>query len=94
MRLGCAEVDEERVAFAIEDSGPGLSQTALEHAFDPFYCGRSAGRGRGLGLPTAWALARQNSGDVRHEPIGGGPTRFVLTVPRSVTLEFRDRQSA
>jgi signal transduction histidine kinase len=94
VRLGCAESDEETVVFTTEDSGPGLSPEALEHAFDPFYCGRSAGRGRGLGLPTAWALAKQNGGDVRHEPTVGGPTRFVLTVPRSVTLEFLDRQSA
>ena len=35
---------------------PGLPQR--EHLFDPFYSGRQAGRGRGLGLPTAWRLAR------------------------------------
>jgi signal transduction histidine kinase len=94
VRLGCAAGDDEFVHFAIEDSGPGLSAAAREHAFDPFYCGRSAGRGRGLGLPTAWQLARQNGGDLRHDPAADGPTRFVLSVPRSVTLEFLDRQSA
>ena len=71
-----------------------ITTTDREHCFDPFYCGRSAGRGRGLGLPTAWQFARQNGGDVRHEPTADGPTRFVLTVPRSITLEFLDRQSA
>ena len=71
-----------------------MTAAAREHCFDPFYCGRSAGRGRGLGLPTAWQFARQNGGDLRHDPTADGPTRFVLTVPRSVTLEFLDRQSA
>jgi signal transduction histidine kinase len=94
VRLSCNEGDEEFVTFTIEDSGPGLSGAALEHCFDPFYCGRSAGRGRGLGLPTAWQFARQNGGEVRHEPTADGPTRFVVTVPRSVTLEFLDRRSA
>jgi signal transduction histidine kinase len=94
VRLGCADADEEVVGFAIEDSGPGLAGPALEHCFDPFYCGREAGRGRGLGLPTAWQFVRQNGGDVRHDPTADGPTRFVVTIPRSITLEFRDRQSA
>ncbi len=94
VRLGSSETDEEFVTFAIEDSGPGLSAESLEHCFDPFYCGRSAGRGRGLGLPTAWQFARQNGGDVRHEPTVTGPTRFVVIVPRSIALEFVDRQSA
>jgi signal transduction histidine kinase len=93
-RVTCAEPDDEVIEFVVEDSGPGLSGAALEHCFDPFYCGRSAGRGRGLGLPTAWQFARQNGGEVRYAPTADGPTRFVLTLPRSVTLEFLDRQSA
>lgn len=93
VRLGCAAGDEEFVHFTVEDSGPGLSASAREHAFDPFFCGRMAGRGRGLGLPTAWQFARQNGGELRYEPTDG-PTRFVLSVPRSITLEFLDRQSA
>ena len=92
-RISCTDGDEDYVTFVIEDSGPGLSAAALEHAFDPFYCGRSAGRGRGLGLPTAWQLVKQNGGEVRHE-LTDGSTRFVVVVPRSITLEFLDRQSA
>jgi signal transduction histidine kinase len=93
VKVTCTEGDEI-VTFAVEDSGPGLTPDAAEHAFDPFYCGRSAGRGRGLGLPTAWQFARQNGGDLRHEPAADGPTRFVVTVPRSISLDFLDRQSA
>ena len=76
------ETDTRGVAFVVEDSGPGLDADATEHAFDPFFCGRSAGRGRGLGLSVAWRLARENGGDVRHETAAGGPTRFVVVVPR------------
>jgi two-component system, NtrC family, sensor kinase len=94
VRIACSEGDDEFICFTVEDSGSGLSGASLEHCFDPFYCGRSAGRGRGLGLPTAWQLVRQNGGEVRYEPTPDGPTRFVVTVPRSVTLEFLDRRSA
>ncbi|MBX9624999.1 MAG: HAMP domain-containing histidine kinase [Gemmataceae bacterium] len=75
------ELDAGRLRVVVDDSGPGLSAAAAEHAFDPFYSGRSAGRGRGLGLPTAWRLARENGGDVRHEPSPSGVTRFVVTLP-------------
>ncbi|MCS6863777.1 MAG: HAMP domain-containing sensor histidine kinase [Gemmataceae bacterium] len=94
VRLRCCEADEDYVHLIVEDSGPGLSATDREHAFDPFYCGRSAGRKRGLGLPTAWQLIRQNGGDLRYQPAPDAPTRFLLTLPRSITLDFCDRQSA
>ncbi len=67
------------VTISIEDSGPGVSGDAQEHLFDPFFSGRSAGRGRGLGLPIAWALARNNGGDVRWDV--AHPTRFALSLP-------------
>jgi signal transduction histidine kinase len=69
------------IDFIIEDSGPGIAPHQREHMFDPFYSGRQAGRGHGLGLPIAWRLARQIGGDVRFEDIPNGPTRFVLSLP-------------
>jgi signal transduction histidine kinase len=76
-------VSEEGIDVAVEDSGPGPAPEQREHLFDPFYSGRSAGRGRGLGLPTAWRLTRLQGGDVRLAPRQNGePTRFVLTLPR------------
>jgi signal transduction histidine kinase len=71
----------DAVEIVVEDNGPGPPPQQREHLFDPFYCGRSAGRGRGLGLPTAWRLARQHGGDVHFVSLPDGPTRFVLTLP-------------
>jgi signal transduction histidine kinase len=70
------------VDLVVEDNGTGPAPVQREHLFDPFYSGRHAGRGRGLGLPTAWRLAREHGGDVRFECRAGGPTRFVLSLPR------------
>jgi len=67
--------------FIVEDNGPGPTPAAQEHLFDPFFSGRSAGRGRGLGLATSWRLARQHGGNVRFEGHSQGQTRFVLTLP-------------
>jgi signal transduction histidine kinase len=88
-RLALVEpVEPDRVKVVIEDSGPGLAPAQLASLFDPFYSGRSFGRGRGLGLPIAWRLARLQGGDVRLEPARPAePTRFVLTLPLSASEE-------
>jgi signal transduction histidine kinase len=81
VRVFCDGARDGRVDVVVEDNGPGPSPAQQRHMFDPFFSGRSAGRGRGLGLPTAWRLAREHGGDVRFEPRPDGPTRFVLSLP-------------
>jgi signal transduction histidine kinase len=72
----------ESIEVLIEDNGPGPDAAQRPHLFDPFYSGRTAGRGRGLGLPIAWRLAQLQGGDVRLDmPRRHEPTRFVLTLP-------------
>lgn len=80
VRVECS--DPEYVELVVEDNGAGPAPAQREHLFDPFYSGRHAGRGRGLGLPTAWRLAREHGGDVRFEGRTGSPTRFILSLPR------------
>lgn len=94
VKITCHTNKESSIEIEVEDSGSGLSPAAIEHAFDPFYCGRSAGRGRGLGLPTAWQLIRQNGGDLRYEPREGEPTRFVVTLNKPVEREILTLRSA
>ncbi|MBY0524245.1 MAG: HDOD domain-containing protein [Gemmataceae bacterium] len=74
----------DRIDLLVEDSGPGPTPAQRERMFDPFYSGRPAGRGRGLGLPTAWRLARENDGSVYFDDHSEGPTRFVLSLPREI----------
>jgi signal transduction histidine kinase/HD-like signal output (HDOD) protein len=69
-----------RIEFRVDDAGPGLSDVARLHAFDPFFSDRPAGRGKGLGLTRAQRMAVAMGGDVRLEPLEKG-TRAVLSVP-------------
>lgn len=73
--------DADTLELIVEDDGSGPTTSMREHLFDPFFSGRNAGRGRGLGLPTAWRLARQQGGDVRFDGNHNGATRFILTLP-------------
>jgi signal transduction histidine kinase len=83
IRLECdhGNGDGNGVALVVEDNGPGPGPLAQEHLFDPFFSGRIAGRGRGLGLPTAWRLACQQRGDLRFDGTHDGVTRFRLVLP-------------
>jgi signal transduction histidine kinase len=74
----------DRLELIVEDSGSG-PPPQREHLFDPFYSNRQAGRSRGLGLSTAWRLAREHGGEVYLDDFPGAPTRFVLSLPRVPT---------
>jgi two-component system NtrC family sensor kinase len=80
-RIALHSAGPQGLEVIVEDSGPGPTAAAQEHLFDPFYSGRSAGRGRGLGLATAWRLAKQNGAEVRFAGHADGVTRFVLHFP-------------
>ncbi|TWU00830.1 sensor histidine kinase [Stieleria varia] len=71
------EQEGERFQIRVADSGPGLSARDREHAFDPYYSGREAGRGLGLGLCRVYRVARLHQGDVA---LTTGPTGCVATL--------------
>jgi two-component system, sensor histidine kinase len=72
------------VAFAISDSGIGLSLKEIKRLFRPFSQAnvRIAARfgGAGLGLSSVKQLARAMGGDIAVTPRRGGGTTFTLTV--------------
>lgn len=51
-----AEASEEEVAITVSDDGPGVPPADRERMFEPFFTGRRASGGTGLGLPIARSL--------------------------------------
>ena len=47
----------EAAEIIVRDDGPGIAPDIRRHIFDPFYSGRPAGRGLGLGLSKCWRIA-------------------------------------
>lgn len=86
-RSGVVTVSGRQVAecieLRVEDNGPGLlSAAVLQHAFDPFFSGRSAGRGLGFGLCLSWRIVRQHGGAICLENLPGGGVCCRISLPR------------
>lgn len=69
------QVDDSRPWLRIQilDEGPGLSSESRQHCFDPYYSGREAGRGLGMGLTKARRLIDLHSGRLilENRDVGG-----------------------
>ena len=59
-----SRASDETLRIVIEDNGVGMTPDVVEHALDPFFSSRPAGRGRGLGLSRAYRLAEINGGSL------------------------------
>ncbi len=89
VRVWCAEkyADEERVVyeFGRADTGIGMSETFLEHAFEPFTqeneTSRSRYEGTGLGLAIAKKIVDRLDGDIAIESKKGVGTTVTMTLP-------------
>ncbi|QDU61765.1 Sporulation kinase E [Planctomycetes bacterium Pan216] len=75
----------------VRDSGPGFRDEDRLHAFDPFYSGRSAGRGLGMGLPVARQIAEEHGGRVVID--SGPPTCVSIFLPALASGEGHDANS-
>ena len=69
------------IRMAVEDSGSGPPADVVPYLFDPFFCGRPAGRRPGLGLSVAWRLAEVNNGQLTFAPTTRSLSRFLLSFP-------------
>lgn len=76
-----ADGQGSRATITVCDSGPGLSAAAAAHAFDPYFSGREAGRGLGVGLCRVQRIAQLHGGDVSlHSGPAGCTARLWIPV--------------
>lgn len=76
-RIVRGDGEADCVRIEVGDSGPGLSDEAARHAFDPYYSGREAGRGLGVGLCRVAAIAAVHGGKVT---LKGGPAGCLASL--------------
>ena len=71
----------EKAFIEVTDRGAGFTDNEKEHAFDPFFSGRQAGRGLGFGLPKCWRIVDQHSGQIEIQSTPHGPTTVKIVWP-------------
>jgi two-component system NtrC family sensor kinase len=79
-----ARMQGDRLAFIVEDDGPGLTEEVLPRLFEPFFTTKATGQGTGLGLSVSHAIVEQHGGALfagnRTGP-GERGARFTVLLP-------------
>ncbi|HWZ91503.1 MAG TPA: ATP-binding protein, partial [Polyangiaceae bacterium] len=69
----------EQLALVVEDNGPGIPASAIQHIFRPFYTTKQRGHGTGLGLKICSDVVTSHGGHIEvHDRVGGGASFRVL----------------
>ncbi|MDR3622944.1 MAG: HDOD domain-containing protein [Paludisphaera borealis] len=71
----------QELRLSVADGGKGVSSSEGAHLFDPFFCGRQAGRGLGLGLPRAARMVALAGGSLTWSSAVGQGSAFNVQLP-------------
>jgi len=70
------------VFVAVKDNGPGISGSAMEHLFDPFFSTKETGMGMGLAI--SQTIMTNHHGKIRADSWPGKGSTFTIELPPSV----------
>jgi len=79
------EPDRDAVFLEVSDDGPGVPDEVQQKIFDPFFTTKAVGKGTGLGLTVAYAIAQEHGGRISVSSPAGGGAAFVLELPSGGT---------
>jgi PAS domain S-box-containing protein len=80
------------IAITISDTGIGMDQDLINHACEPFFTTKEAGKGSGLGLSMVYSFAKQSGGQLHISSTPGTGTEITLLLPES-DYGINDRKS-
>jgi signal transduction histidine kinase len=76
--------DRDAVILEVNDDGPGVPEELQPKIFDPFFTTKAVGKGTGLGLTMAYAIAQEHGGRLSVKSVEGrGGASFFLELPVS-----------
>jgi two-component system cell cycle sensor histidine kinase/response regulator CckA len=75
------DAERDAVVLEVHDDGPGVPPEMQAKVFDPFFTTKAVGRGTGLGLTVAYAIAQEHGGRISLESTAGEGASFFLELP-------------
>lgn len=75
----------DAVILEVNDDGPGVPDDVQAKVFDPFFTTKSVGKGTGLGLTVAYAIAQEHGGRLTVRSDGTRGASFFLELPVGAT---------
>jgi signal transduction histidine kinase/ActR/RegA family two-component response regulator len=72
----------QHVVCRVIDGGPGVPVALREQIFEPFFTTKGTTGGTGLGLASAFVIARKHGGTLQVGDTPGGGATFTLELPR------------
>jgi len=81
------------LVLAVKDTGHGMSVTAKERIFDPYFTTKKIGEGTGLGLSVTHGIIRAHDGAIIAESEVGKGSTFTAFFPMTEDREDRKPQS-
>ena len=73
----------DAVVLEVNDDGPGVPKEVQSKIFDPFFTTKTIGKGTGLGLTVAYAIAQEHGGRLTLLSESGRGASFFLELPVS-----------
>jgi len=73
---------DEQVVCRVIDGGPGVPAELRDQIFEPFFTTKGTTGGTGLGLASAFVIARKHGGTLQLSDTPGGGATFRLALPR------------
>ncbi len=78
------------VMITVTDTGVGIDDRTKERIFEPFFTTREMGRGRGLGLASAYGIIRGHQGIINIYSEEGQGTTFNLFLPATEKVAVKE----
>jgi two-component system NtrC family sensor kinase len=75
------DAEREAVVLEVSDDGPGVPETVQPRIFDPFFTTKAVGKGTGLGLTVAYAIAQEHGGRIGIAQVAGRGATFLFELP-------------
>ncbi|MFH1676035.1 MAG: ATP-binding protein [bacterium] len=85
--------ENDGIVLTVEDTGPGMTETVLNHLFVPFFTTKDVGQGTGLGLSVVHGIVISHGGKIEVSTRLGKGSVFKVNLPISGSQNGKEKKS-